>query len=440
MGLTEKSGPEEWPEIEIDSLSHDGRGVGRSDKGKVVFVDYALPGERVRYRQTRSRRNFSNGTTIEVLRGSPDRVSPRCSVFGTCGGCIFQHCDHAAQVSAKQLQLLENLEKIGAVLPENILTPLQAEEWGYRRKARLGIRDVAKKGGILVGFRERNKSYVTPIKECDVLHPAASSLLEELQRTVSELSCRNQVPQIEVAVADNATALVFRHLETFNGQDLALLRGFAERHEVQVYLQPGNLDSIHPLWPDHPEPLYYRLDKFDIELFFRPTDFIQINGPVNNMLVDQVVDALDLTPGDDVLDLFCGLGNFSLPLATRAGKVVGIEGDAGLVDRARLNQVHNGINNAEFVAMDLFEETAWTGSKFDKVLIDPPRTGALNVIRNINSIQPDRLVYVSCNPATLARDAGQLVNEFGYRLRSAGIIDMFPHTAHVETMAVFESA
>ncbi len=440
MGLTGKSGPEAWPEIEIDSLSHDGRGVGRNAKGKVVFVDYALPGERVRYRPTRSRRNFSNGTTIEVLRESPDRVNPRCSVFGTCGGCVLQHCNHGVQVSAKQQQLLENLEKIGAVIPENVISPLQSGEWGYRRKARLGIRDVAKKGGILVGFRERNKSYVTPIDECDVLHPAASSLLEELQRTISALSCRNQVPQIEVAVADNATALVFRHLEALNEQDLLLLGSFAERRGVQVYLQPGNLDSVHPLWPDRPDPLFYRLDKFDMEMFFLPTDFIQINGPVNNMLVDQVVDVLDLSPGDEVLDLFCGLGNFSLPLATRAGKVVGIEGDAGLVDRARLNQVHNGIDNAEFVLMDLFEDSAWAGNRFDKVVIDPPRTGALEIIRKIDSIRPDRLVYVSCNPATLARDAGLLVNEFGYRLRSAGIIDMFPHTAHVESMAVFESA
>ena len=442
MGVvTGSPGQEAWPEIEITSLSHDGRGVGRNADGKVIFVDYALPGERVRFRPTRNRRKFSSGTTVEVMRSSAERVTPRCGVFGTCGGCVLQHYDHAAQASAKQQQLLDNLEKIGDVTSEHIDAPLQAEQWGYRRRARLGVRDVAKKGGILVGFRERNKSYVTPIAACDVLHPSASALLGEMQLVLSGLSCRNRVPQVEVAVADNAIALVFRHLEAFTGMDLELLRGFAERNSIQVFLQPGKLDSIHSLWPESPEELYYRLQRFNIDIYFLPTDFIQVNGPVNELLTARVLDALDLESGDHVLDLFCGLGNFTLPLAQNSAYVLGVEGDAGLIERAGINRERNVSENSEFIMMDLFEEDGhmeWMNRKFDKVVMDPPRSGALNMTLYMETLRPSRLVYVSCNPATLARDAGILVKKLGYRLKSAGIIDMFPHTAHVESMAVFE--
>jgi 23S rRNA (uracil1939-C5)-methyltransferase len=441
--MTDQTGETSWPEIEIGSLSHDGRGVGRNDNGKVVFIDYALPGERVRYRPTGRRRKFDSGTTLEVIRSADERVTPRCAVFGTCGGSVMQHYDHSSQVTAKQNQLLKNLDKIGGVIPGTVDVPLQAEQWGYRRRARLGVRDVPKKGGILVGFRERNKSYVTPISHCEVLHPAAAKLLDDLQRTISGLSCRNRVPQVEVAVADNATALVFRNLETFKDADLDLLREFAKQNSIQVFLQPGNLDSVYPLHPENPPELYYRLEEHDINMYFLPTDFIQVNGAVNELLVERVIAALDPGEGDSVLDLFCGIGNFTLPLARRGAQLLGVEGDAGLIERARINGQRNGIKNAEFLAMDLFDEAGhmeWMSRKFDKVLLDPPRSGALNMVMHMENMRPGTLVYVSCNPATLARDAGILVNNLGYRMKSAGVIDMFPHTAHVESMAVFEQA
>jgi 23S rRNA (uracil1939-C5)-methyltransferase len=439
--MTDDVVSDDWPEMEIDSLSHDGRGVGRNASGKVVFVDYALPGERITYRSTRSRRKFSTGTTIEVQRSSLERVEPRCKVFGTCGGCALQHLDHPAQVNAKQNQLIENLEKIGGLAPDEMISPITAEPWGYRRRARLGVRDVAKKGGILVGFRERNKSYVTPIGHCDVLHPAVSSLLNSLQVAISSLSCRDRVPQVEVAVGDNATALVFRHLDPFVNDDLNTLRDFGRDHSIQVFLQPGKLSSVHPLWPESPAPLFYGLAEYDLKFYFLPTDFIQVNGPINDRLIAQLLELLDPDPNDSVLDLFCGLGNISLPLATRVGRVLGIEGDAGLVERAQRNAIENQLSNVEFLAMDLFDEsgsTGWMQQDFDKVVIDPPRSGALHVVRHMDQIRPSRLIYVSCNTATLARDAEILVGQHGYRLSSAGVIDMFPHTAHVESMAVFD--
>ncbi len=432
-------------EINIESIAHDGRGVGRGDDGKVVFVDYALPGEKVRFVPIENRKNFLFGSTIEVLEPSEYRVEPRCSVFGECGGCVLQHLDAKVQIDYKQQQLLENFKKIGNVQPESWLEPMTGDNWGYRRRARLGAKFVPKKGGMIVGFRERNSSYIQPTEECLVLYPQVSALLPILRETLANLSCNDRIPQVEVSVADNAVAMVIRHLETFLQKDLDVLIAFAKQHKVQVFLQPGNLKSVHPLHPKEPAALFYEFSEFDIKVEFLPTDFIQVNGRINQQLVTRAIDLLDVKAGDRVLDLFCGVGNFTLPLARRANQVVGVEGDQALVQRADHNKAINKLSNVDFYFGDLFKEdisseshNEWLAGQFDKILLDPPRSGAAEMIKRIPDFGASKVVYVSCGPATLARDAGVLVNELGFRLTYAGVIDMFPHTAHVESIAVFE--
>ena len=432
-------------DIRIESLAHDGRGVGRDEEGKVVFVDYALPDEHVRYQPLMHRKSYLFGSTIEVLEASEHRVLPKCDVFGECGGCVLQHLDAPIQIQYKQQQLLENFKKIGDVQPEQLLSPLSGDHWGYRRRARLGAKFVEKKGGMIVGFRERNSSYIQPTDKCLVMYPEVSDLLPDLRSTLEKTSCNNKIPQIEISVADNALVMIVRHLETFLQADLDLLSEFAKKNKVTLFLQPGNLKSIHPLWPENPEPLFYNFDDFDIRIEFLPSDFIQVNGSINQRLVRQAIELLDVQSDDSVLDLFCGVGNFTLPLARKAKRVIGVEGDKSLVERADHNKQLNKLANVDFFFGDLFKEDMnpdshgeWLQQSFNKVLLDPPRSGAAEMVKRMGDFKPERIVYVSCGPATLARDAGTLVHEHGYRMTKAGVIDMFPHTAHVESIAVFE--
>ena len=431
--------------ISIDSMAHDGRGVGRGEDGKVVFVDFALPEETVMYEPMENRKSFLFGTAIEILEPSPHRVEPRCEVFGQCGGCVLQHLDESVQIKYKQQQLLENFKKIGNVQPEELLPPLSGEHWGYRRRARLGAKFVPKKGGMIVGFRERNSSYIQPTSSCEVLLPEVSALLPALRETLEQISCNDRIPQIEISVADNAIVMIVRHLETLLQNDLDLLSAFAKKNQLQLFLQPGNLKSVHPLFPKNPDPLFYQLPEQDIKIEFLPTDFIQVNAEINQLLINKSIELLDLQADDRVLDLFCGVGNFTLPLARHAKQVIGVEGDEALVKRALHNKALNDMNNVDFHFGDLFKEDMdaashgdWLNKNFDKILLDPPRSGAAEMVRRLPQFEASKVVYVSCGPATLARDAGVMVNQHGYRLTHAGVIDMFPHTAHVESIAVFE--
>ncbi len=426
---------------DIASLSHDGRGVV-SGEGKTVFVHGALPGETVSYVRVKKRRNYDEGRVLEVLSPSPKRVTPRCEYFGVCGGCSLQHLDVAEQIRAKQDTLLDNLTRIGGVTPETLLPAIRGPAWAYRRRARLGVKNVVRKERVLVGFRERLKPYVTDMSRCEILAEPVGSLIDSLAALIDGLSIRNRLPQIEVAVADNAVALVLRVLDPPTPDDLNILRDYAARHEVIFYLQPGGLETVAPLDPPVTE-LYYELGDFDVRIEFAPTDFLQVNGPVNEAMVAQVVDLLEPGVADTVLDLFSGLGNFALPLARAAGHVVAVEGDTGLVARARRNASINDVHNVEFHVANLFEpvwHSAWADRSYDKLLIDPPRAGAMEVVAHARRFGVNRIVYVSCHPGSLARDAGHLVKEHGYRLCSAGVMDMFPHTSHVESIAMFESS
>jgi len=428
-------------QVTIVDLSHEGRGVARVD-GKAIFVDDALPGEIVEIVRVRRMRSYDEARLEKIIEASPDRVVPPCPHYGKCGGCALQHVSGERQLALKQKQLLEELARIGHVEPEKILPPLQASTWNYRRRARLGVRWVFKKEKTLVGFRERNTSFIAELKSCVVLRAPLDTLIEPLGVLISSLSVRARLAQIEAAVADNATALVFRVLDEPTADDRAAMLAFGIQHQVDIYLQPGGYETIAPLSSDA-KPLYYRLPAFDVELQFAPTDFIQVNGELNERMTSLAVELLQVEPTHSVLDLFCGLGNFSLPLARHAGRVLGLEGDTGLVERARANAQRNGIANAEFLTTNLMAEeqdAPWTRQRFDRVLIDPPRAGAREVLPVIAKCGAQRVVYVSCHAGSLARDAGILVKDHGFKLRAAGIMDMFPQTAHVESIAVFERA
>lgn len=426
----------------IEDLSHEGRGVAHH-QGKAVFIDDALPGERVEWSRVKRGRNFDEGRLERVVEPSADRVIPHCAHFGVCGGCTLQHLSSERQIEFKQKQLLDSLARIGRVTPDEVLPPLQANVWNYRRRARLAARWVPKKGRVVVGFRERSTSYIADLQRCEVLAPPVDAMLPALSELLTSLSIRNRVPQIEVAVADNRVALVIRVLEPLTAADLQLLQAFESRHELQIYLQPGGYETVAPL-SGEPQPLTYRLPQFEVELQFQPTDFVQVNRELNGRMVDQALRLLDLGKDDSVLDLFCGLGNFSLPLARGCGHVVGVEGEAGLVARARHNAERNGLGNAEFFTANLAAEdlaqASWAKRRYDKVLLDPPRAGAQEVLPTVAACGARRVVYVSCHPGTLARDAGILVHEHGFKLLAVGVMDMFPHTAHVESVAVFERA
>jgi 23S rRNA (uracil1939-C5)-methyltransferase len=437
----------------VVDLTHEAEGVvrgahdaGEGDSktaGKTTFVAGALPGERIRFRRVSFHRSHDEAELIEVLESSPRRVAPRCAHFGVCGGCALQHLDPAAQLEAKQKELADNLERIGKVSPETWLPPLLGPVWNYRRRARLSSRYVAKKGRSLVGFREKQGKYVADVSRCEVLAEPVASLVGKLGELLTGMQRRESIPQIEVALSDGEQVLVMRVLDELPEADLEKLRGFEREHGLRILLQPGGLHTVAPMTPG-PVDLHYRLEDFDLRLDFGPTDFVQVNGAINAAMVNRAIELLEVRPTDRVLDLYCGLGNFTLPLARRAGAVVGVEGEAGLIERARANARVNGIDNATFHVADLSvppdQTIPWLRGGFDKVLLDPPRVGAREVLSAVAHIAPRRVVYISCHTGSLARDLGVLTQEHGFRLRAAGVLDMFPHTTHVESMAVLERA
>ncbi|MEP6546084.1 MAG: 23S rRNA (uracil(1939)-C(5))-methyltransferase RlmD [Gammaproteobacteria bacterium] len=435
----------EVQEADVVDLAHDGRGVARVD-GKAVFIDGALPGERVRYRLLKRRRQFDEAGLVEVLAASPDRVAARCAHFGICGGCSLQHLSPPAQIAAKQRQLLDNLQRIGRVQPEQVLAPLRGPEWAYRRRARLGVKYVHKKSRVLAGFREREKPYLADIQRCEVLLGPLANLPRDLAALVETLVLREKIPQVEVAAGDESTALVFRVMEAPGTADIEKMAAFGVQQGVQIFLQTGGLDTVRPLASSHTPsggdpPLRYAVDAGRVAIEFGPVDFIQVNRVINASMVDTAMDLLQPAGGDAVLDLFCGLGNFTLPLARRAQRVVGVEGDSVLVGKARANAARNDIGNAAFFVENLFEPAqfgAWAKERYDLVLLDPPRAGAAALLERMAHWRPRRVVYISCHPGSLARDAEILVHTQGFKLTCAGVMDMFPHTTHVESIAVFE--
>ncbi|GMR20318.1 MAG: 23S rRNA (uracil(1939)-C(5))-methyltransferase RlmD [Gammaproteobacteria bacterium] len=425
---------------EVSDLDHHGNGVARSH-GKVVFIAGALPGETVRFRIQRKRSKFDFGKLEEIVTASPDRVTPPCEVFGVCGGCSLQHLRYAAQINFKQSLLREQLQHVGNVEPQTWLAPLSSEPWHYRRKARLGVRLVPKKGGILVGFREKGASYITGLQGCHVLDRHIAEQLPALHKLITGMSCPNRIPQIEVAAGDNELAFIFRNLDPLTDADENRFVDYGKKTGIQIYKQPAGPDSIARLWPVDAPALSYTLPAYNLCFNFRPTDFTQVNAGMNQLMIEQALALLGLNHDDRVLDLFCGLGNFTLPIATEAGQVLGIEADELLITAARVNASNNKVANADFRCADLYqytEELPWHGFSYNKLLLDPPRSGALEVLERLPEAGPDRIVYVSCNPATLARDTDYLVSKRGYTLVQAGILDMFPQTSHVESMAMFE--
>ena len=431
--------PQEPVEVRIDDLSHDGRGVA-THEDKKLFVHGALPGERVLARITGRRRNLDEGETVEVLEASPHRIEPRCPHFGQCGGCSLQHLDPEQQIQAKQNTLAQYLQRIGKIEPETFWEPLTGALWAYRRKARLSVRYGHKKERVLVGFRERYGRFVADMQECHVLDQRIAQQLPSLSELIMSMDAKRTIPQIEVACGDTQCALVFRHLEALSEPDRQKLQEFGKETGIAVLLQPKGPATIHCLQPDSVE-LSFGLPEFDLELVFGPADFVQVNAEMNHRMINRALELLDPGPQDRVLDLFCGLGNFTLPIATRAGQVVGIEGDAELVRKASDNAARNAQENVSFHMADLNQDPGaapWLREPYDKVLVDPPRSGAEFILPHIAASKATRLVYVSCHPASLARDAGVLVQQFGFRLLGAGVMDMFPHTGHVESIALFE--
>ena len=442
----------EW--LTVESLDLDAQGVAHDAAGKVVFIEGALPGERVQVQVTRRKNQWEQATLTRLARESAQRVVPQCRHFGICGGCKMQHLHVGAQIASKQRALEDALWHLGKVRPERVLRPIEGPAWGYRYRARLSVRFVAKKGRVLVGFHERKSSYVADMDSCEVLPRHVSDLLLPLRELIAGMDQRDRLPQIELAVGEDVTALVLRHLEPLTQADLARLREFGAAHAVQWWLQPKGPDTVVRLDPAGPE-LRYSLPEFGITMPFRPTDFTQVNHAINQALVGRALRLLDIQPDERVIDWFCGLGNFSLPIATRAREVIGIEGSATLVERARENAVRNGLSHkANFAVANLFElapaDLAPHGA-VDKWLVDPPREGAFALAKALADLHaepalapgvplPRRIVYVSCNPATLARDAGLLVHQAGYRCAAAGAVNLFPHTAHVESIAVFDRA
>ncbi|MFC5513718.1 23S rRNA (uracil(1939)-C(5))-methyltransferase RlmD [Massilia jejuensis] len=440
--------------IEIKSLDADARGVGHLEnedgsQGKVVFVEDALPGERVSYEVKRKKKNWEAGRMVTLQRASSMRVEPRCRHFGVCGGCSMQHLEPTAQVAIKGRTLEDNLWHISKVKAENIMRPMVGPTWGYRFRARLSVRWVAKKETVLVGFHERGSAFVADITFCHILPPRLGAMLVPLRALIGAMSLYNQVPQIEVAVGEESTALVMRNMAPLTAKDEELVKAFADEWGIQWWLQPKGPDSVYPFYPLGKE-LYYTLPEFGVRMPFKPTDFTQVNHQINRALVHKALGLLDVQPDDRVADLFCGLGNFTLPLATQAREVVGIEGSPILSERALENARANGLSEkTRFYTRNLFEvrpEDLVALGRFDRMLIDPPRDGAIALAEALAGLRaagraeflPKRIVYVSCSPSTLARDAGALVNGAGYVLKKAGVVNMFPHTSHVESIGVFD--
>ena len=444
---------DEW--LRVESIDLEAQGVAHRADGKVVFIDGALPGEWVQASIGRRKNNWEQGTLTALRHESALRVRPACPHFGlhagACGGCKMQHLHPSAQVAVKQRALEDNLKHLAKLSPERVLRPMEGAPWGYRKRARLSVRYVAKKGTVLIGFHERKSRYVADMQTCAVLPAAVSALLMPLRALIGAMDARERLPQIELAMGDEVTALVLRNLEPLSARDQALLRAFGAEHGVQWWLQPKGPDSVHPL--DEGGPLLaYRLPEFGITMPFRPTDFTQVNHDINRLLVERALRLLAIQPGERVIDWFCGLGNFTLPIARQAAQVLGLEGSEALVVRSRENARFNGIGNAAFEARNLFEIAPADLVRYgtaDRWLVDPPREGAFALAKAVADalqdpnqapgwVPPRRIVYVSCNPATLARDAGVLVHLGGYRLSAAGVVNMFPHTAHTESIAVFD--
>jgi 23S rRNA (uracil1939-C5)-methyltransferase len=431
--------------FDIESLDLEAHGVAHRE-GKVVFVEGGLPGERVLARVVRRKPSFDVARAERVVKSSSQRVQPACPNFGVCGGCAMQHLHPAAQVAVKQRALEDTLAHIGRVKPRRVLAPMHGPAWGYRYRARFSVRLVSKKGGVLVGFREKRSRYIADMTQCLVVPAHVSALLPHLRTLVGALSIPDRIPQIEVSVGDRTTALLMRHLDPLTAKDIDLLREFAGRHGVSWWLQSKGLDTVHPLDAADADMLAYRLPEFGLRMPYRPTDFTQVNHQINRALIARALMLLEVDGNDRVADLFCGLGNFSLPLATKAGEVVGVEGNAALTARAGEAAALNGLaDRTRFLTCNLFEvDASWLKGcgYFQKMLLDPPREGANAVCQALSRLaapeRPLRIVYVSCNPATLARDAATLVHDAGYRLSGAGVVNMFPHTGHVESIAVFE--
>ena len=437
---TKPQKPPQTPvEAVIESLSLEGKGVTRID-GKTVFVGGALPGEKVVFQYTAVNRKYDEAYVTEILEASKDRVEPGCKHFDICGGCSMQHLAVETQIHHKQKAMLDALKHIGKVEPEEVFEPMTGEEWAYRRKARLGVRYVARKNKVLVGFRERSGGDLADIATCKVLHPSVGEKLVDFQNLIYQMDARETIPQIEVAVGDKATALVFRHLKPLSDKDTQMLVEFGKAHNFLMYLQPKGPTTVHCIWPENPE-LFYEHPMFDSKVAFGPQDFFQVNSSINRKMVPRSVELLQLDGTQQVLDLFCGLGNFTLPIARNAKEVVGVEGDMVMVQRAKQTALDNGVENTSYYAFDLTADVKsqpWMKQKYDRILLDPPRSGAKEIIEYFGKLKASRIVYVSCHPGTLARDADILVNKQGYRLLGAGVMDMFPHTAHVESIAVFE--
>ncbi|MDX1572582.1 MAG: 23S rRNA (uracil(1939)-C(5))-methyltransferase RlmD [Methylophaga sp.] len=434
-----KQVPKEIFTADIETLAHDGRGIARIE-GKTVFIDGALTGESVRFQYTRQHSKFDEAKTIEVLRASIDRVEAKCAHFGVCGGCSLMHMQPDAQLRLKQNTLAEQFAHFGQLTPAEWLSPLTGSLWSYRRKARLGVKYVHKKQKVLVGFREKSAPFIAELNQCEVLDPRVGLRLTELAGLIETLAARERIAQIEVAMDDNHTALVFRNLDPLSADDISALINYGQQHDLWIYQQPGGPDTVSPLWPEHPQLAYSPMP--GLMLDFAPGDFTQVNAGINQKMIPLAMQLLDLQPSDRLLDLFCGLGNFTLPIALQVKEVVGVEGDASLVDHARRNAEKNQLNNAVFELADLTQtqlaDYPWAKAGFNKILLDPPRSGAYEVMGQLAALGAEQIVYVSCNPATLARDAGELVHKHGYQLQAAGIMDMFPHTSHVESIAVFD--
>lgn len=427
-------------EVSIEDLTHEGDGVARpnGNDGKVMFVSGALPGERVIAKRTQSTSKFDKAQMLEVLAASPDRVEPECPHFGVCGGCRLQHLSADKQLEIKQGILLDNLKRIGGIEPQIIAEPLASEPWGYRHKARLGVRYVHKKGRVLVGFRELHAPFLAEMEVCLVMVPEVGQKLMALSEMIGQLSIYRELPQIEVAVSDNVTAMILRIMQPLTEADEQVLAAFAAKHDIDFYLQPKGPDTIVPFGTVR--PLVYRLPDYDVEVLFEPSDFTQVNFAMNRRMIKQALEWLNPQPDETVLELFAGLGNFTLPLAKQVQRVVSVEGADDLVQRAQANAAANDVDNIEAHVANLYEDCStadWVKQTYDTVLLDPPRSGAEPILETVAKTNAKRILYVSCHPGTLARDAGILVNAYGYELVKAGAMDMFPHTAHVESMALF---
>ena len=424
-------------ETQIESLSHDGRGVARID-GKTVFIDGALGGERVKFRYSKKHSKYDEGRVVEILTSAPDRVEAKCQHYGVCGGCSLMHMAPEAQLVLKQKTLMEQMNHFGHIEPEQWIEPMTGPLWGYRRKARLGVKHVPKKERVLVGFREKGTPYLALLDKCEVLDPRIGTRLGELGIMIATLAAYNRIAQIEVAMDDKHTALVFRNLDPLSESDQKLLIAYGQKNDLWIYLQSGGPDTITAIWPTSPQLSY--TPEPDVNLIFEPSDFTQVNDTINQNMIQRAMALLEVCAEDRVLDLFCGLGNFSLPLAKRVNALVGVEADAALVKHAQNNAKLNQLDNATFEQADLtktaLKDYSWAKGGFNKILLDPPRSGAFEVLPQLVDLGAERIVYVSCNPATLARDTGELVHKHGYTLVSAGIMDMFPHTSHVESIAL----